>query len=113
MKHFDNLPINLALTANGQVALCRGCHQCITVEFGPILQLFGREDFVRLQRNIGSTSPPIYFEQCPYRSKIVINTTSPDLYFTFTETEFYELQHLLNRALTKLQLIEATEQNLN
>ncbi len=113
MKQFDNLPINLALTTHGQVALCRGCHQCITVEFGPILQLFGREDFVRLQKNIGSTSPPTYYEQCPYRSKIVINTTSPDLYFTFTETEFYELQHLLNRAMTKLQLIEATEQNLN
>ncbi|MPR37336.1 DUF6686 family protein [Salmonirosea aquatica] len=113
MDHTDHRPVTLALTPNGQVALCRGCLQGITVEFGPILQLFARKDFLRLEYNMRYMCPAEYFRGHPGRSKIIVNTTAPDLYFAFTETEFLELQELLGHGLSKLQLIESADRHLN
>lgn len=113
MEKSDQRPITLALTPNGQVALCRGCHQGITVEFGPILQLFRREDFIKLEYNLRFMCPAEYWGAHPGRSKIIVHTTAPDLYFTFTESEFLELQILLGHGLSKLQLLESAKQNLN
>jgi hypothetical protein len=113
MENTDHRPITLALTPNGQVALCRGCFQGITVEFGPILQLFDRESFLRLEYNMRYMCPADYFHHHPGRDKIIINTTASDLYFAFTEAEFVELQKLLGHGLSKLQLIEAAGKHLN
>lgn len=109
----DQRPITLALTPNGQVALCRGSRQGITVEFGPILQLFAQEDFLRLEYNLRYMGPAEYFSGHPGRSKIIVHATAPDLYFAFTESEFVELQTLLGHGLSKLQLLESAKQNLN
>ncbi|WP_373515250.1 DUF6686 family protein [Persicitalea sp.] len=106
-------PINLALTQNGQVALCRGCQQCISLEFGFILQLFSRRDFQVLERNLRDLDTAQCLRQCHCRTRIILNTSFPDLYFTFSEPEFIELSMLLTSALSKLQLIEATERHLN
>jgi len=113
MEKTDRNPITLAISPHGQVALCHGCLQGITVEFGPILQLFAREDFLRLEYNMRYMCPVDYFRGHPGRSKIIVHTTAPDLYFAFTETEFLELQKLLGHGLSKLQLIESAGRHLN
>lgn len=105
--------MTLALTPNGQVALCRGCHLEIKVEFGAILQLFVREDFIKLEYNLRFLCNAEYWSPHPGRSKIIVHTTAPDLYFTFTESEFLELQRLLGHGFSKLQLLESAKQNLN
>lgn len=106
-------PINLATSKNGQVAVCRGCKECISFEFGPIFQLFSYDDFSVLERNISTTSPEEYFKRCPFYSKIIVNTSVPNLYFTFTEKEFGELQVLLSAAIAKYQILEMSQRNLN
>lgn len=106
-------PITLSTSKNGQVAVCRGCNECISFEFGPIFQLFSFDNFRLLEHNISSTSPEEYFKRCPDYAKIIVNTSVPNLYFTFTEVEFSELQVLLNSAMTKYQIFELTQRNLN
>ncbi len=106
-------PITLASTKNGQVAFCRGCNHCISLEFGAIFQLLALEDFSILERNISSTSAAEYFSRCPGYHKIIVNTSVPNLYFTFTEGEFCELQVLLRKAASKYELLNTHRFNLN
>ena len=113
MKNFSSKPISQALSLRGQVALCRGCQQGISLEFGFILQLFSRRDFLVLEENLRKLDSGECLRRCPNRNKVILNTSFPDLYFTFSESEFFELRQLLTNAIGKLQLIEATERNLN
>lgn len=113
MENFSPKPISLALSTRGQVALCRTCQECITLEFGFILQIFSRRDFMVLEENLRKIDAGECLLRCPNRRKVVLNTSFPDLYFTFSESEFSELRHLLTNALGKLQLIEASERHLN
>lgn len=106
-------PISLALSTRGQVALCRSCQECITLEFGFILQLFSRQDFLVLEQNLWKIDASECLSRCPSRNKVILSTSFPDLYFTFSEVEFVELRQLLTNALGKLQLIEASERHLN